>query len=47
MAIPKAGNALHLRHNWAAQQLRLTAEDLAELDQHFAPPRTKQLLAMR
>ncbi len=47
MAIPKAGNALHLRHNWAAQQLRLTADDLAELDQHFAPPRTKQLLAMR
>ncbi|KPF44766.1 hypothetical protein IP87_07140 [beta proteobacterium AAP121] len=47
MAIPKAGNALHLRHNWAAQQLRLTAEDLAELDLHFAPPRTKQLLAMR
>ena len=47
MAIPKAGNALHLRHNWAAQQLRLTAEDLAELDQHFTPPRTKQLLAMR
>jgi diketogulonate reductase-like aldo/keto reductase len=47
MAIPKAGNALHLRHNWAAQQLRLTPDDLAELDLHFAPPRSKQLLAMR
>ena len=47
MAIPKAGNALHLRHNWAAQQLRLSTEDLAELDQHFAPPKQKQVLATR
>ncbi len=47
MAIPKAGNALHLRHNWAAQQLQLTTEDLAELDRHFAPPRGRQPLAVR
>lgn len=47
MAIPKAGNALHLRHNWAAQQLQLTADDLAELDRHFAPPRGRQALAVR
>ncbi len=47
MAIPKAGNALHLRHNWAAQHLRLTTEDLAELDRHFAPPRGRQPLAVR
>ncbi|MDO9073415.1 MAG: aldo/keto reductase [Rubrivivax sp.] len=47
MAIPKAGNALHLRHNWAAQQVRLTAEDLAELDHHFAPPTERQPLAVR
>ncbi|MBA4178026.1 MAG: aldo/keto reductase [Leptothrix sp. (in: Bacteria)] len=47
MAIPKAGNALHLRHNWAAQQLRLGADDLAELDRHFAPPRKRQPLAVR
>lgn len=47
MAIPKAGNPLHLRHNWAAQQLRLSADDLAELDLHFAPPRGKQVLATR
>jgi diketogulonate reductase-like aldo/keto reductase len=38
---------VHLRHNWAAQQLRLTAEDLAELDHHFEPPRGKQALAVR
>lgn len=47
MAIPKAGNALHLRHNWAAQQLQLGAEDLAELDRHFAPPAGRQPLAVR
>jgi len=47
MALPKAGNALHLRHNWAAQQLRLTADDLAELDRHFAPPEGKQPLVTR
>lgn len=47
MAIPKAGNALHLRHNWAAQRLQLTPQDLAELDRHFAPPQGKQVLAVR
>lgn len=47
MAIPKAGNALHLRHNWAAQQLQLSPEDLAELDRHFAPPSGRQPLAVR
>jgi diketogulonate reductase-like aldo/keto reductase len=47
MAIPKAGNALHLRHNWAAQQLRLTVEDLTELDRCFAPPSGRQPLAVR
>jgi len=47
MAIPKAGNALHLRHNWAAQQLHLSAADLAEIDAAFPPPRRRQSLAMR
>ncbi len=47
MAIPKAGNPLHLRHNWAAQGLRLSAGDLAELDAAFPPPRHKQPLAVR
>jgi diketogulonate reductase-like aldo/keto reductase len=47
MAIPKAGNALHLRHNWAAQRLQLTIEDLTELDRHFGPPRGRQPLAVR
>jgi diketogulonate reductase-like aldo/keto reductase len=47
MVIPKAGNALHLRHNWMAQELVLTEADLAELDRHFPPPRRKRPLAMR
>jgi diketogulonate reductase-like aldo/keto reductase len=47
MAIPKAGNALHLRHNWAAASLKLDAADLAALDRSFAPPRRRQALATR
>ncbi len=47
MVLPKAGNALHLRHNWAAQQLHLDASDVAELDRLFPPPRHKQPLAVR
>jgi len=47
MAIPKAGNPVHLRHNWAAQELALSAADLAELDAQFPPPRRRQPLAVR
>ena len=47
MAIPKAVQALHLRHNWQAARLRLRPEDTAELDHVFAPPRRKKPLAMR
>ncbi len=47
MAIPKAGNPLHLRQNWTAQQLDLSPADLAELDHHFAPPHGRQPLAVR
>jgi diketogulonate reductase-like aldo/keto reductase len=46
VAIPKAVRAEHLRANWAAQDLRLTPEDLARLDAAFPPPRRKQRLAM-
>lgn len=45
MVIPKAGNALHLRHNWAAQSLVLRADDLAELDRLFPPPAGPRPLA--
>jgi len=49
MALPKAGSALHLRHNWAALALAkaLSADDLAELDGAFPPPRRKQPLSVR
>jgi diketogulonate reductase-like aldo/keto reductase len=46
MLLPKAGNALHLRHNWAAQELQLSADDLAELDRSFPPPARKSPLAV-
>lgn len=47
MAIPKAGSAVHLRHNWSARQLVLGDEDLALLDRRFPPPRRPVPLAMR
>ena len=47
MAVPKAGNAVHLHQNWAAASLRLDEADLAQIDQIFAPPLQKRPLAMR
>ncbi len=49
MALPKAGSALHLRHNWAAQGLSaaLQQDDLAWLDRHFPPPARKLPLSVR
>lgn len=46
LAIPKAGTVAHMRLNLAAQELVLSAQDLAELDGAFAPPRRKEPLAM-
>jgi len=46
VAIPKAGTAAHVRENRAAADLRLTDEDLRELDRAFAPPRRKIALEM-
>lgn len=47
IAIPKAVDPLHVRENRAALDLVLTAPDLAELDQAFAPPRRAAPLEMR
>lgn len=47
MAIPKAVQALHLRHNWAAASLPLDADDFAQLDRVFPRPRRRGPLAMR
>ncbi|MGK7867075.1 aldo/keto reductase [Falsiroseomonas sp. E2-1-a20] len=46
IAIPKASDPAHVRANAAARDLRLAAEDLAELDAAFPPPRRKRSLAM-
>jgi diketogulonate reductase-like aldo/keto reductase len=47
VAIPKASNPAHVRENRAALDLRLTKEDLKELDEAFPPPRKKVPLGMR
>jgi len=46
VVIPKASNPAHVRENRAALDLKLTEEDLAELDRAFPPPRRKTELAM-
>jgi diketogulonate reductase-like aldo/keto reductase len=45
-AIPKAGTPAHVEENRAALDLRLTGEDLAELDDAFPPPEEEQPLEM-
>ena len=46
VVIPKATALAHVEENLAALDLRLTAEDLATLDQAFPPPREATPLAM-
>jgi diketogulonate reductase-like aldo/keto reductase len=46
VAIPKAVQPAHIRANRAAYDLKLTAEDLADVDRAFPPPRKKTALAM-
>ena len=46
-AIPKAGTPAHVEENRVALDLRLTGEDLAELDGAFPPPEEEQPLEMR
>ena len=46
IAIPKAAKLDHVRDNRAALDLVLTAQDLAELDASFPPPRSKRPLDM-
>jgi diketogulonate reductase-like aldo/keto reductase len=45
-AIPQSGRLEHVRENRGALDLRLTSDDLADLDRAFPPPRRKQTLAM-
>lgn len=46
IAIPKASDPAHVRENAAAADLTLTAQDLAEIDAAFPPPRRKRSLEM-
>jgi diketogulonate reductase-like aldo/keto reductase len=46
IAIPKAVRAQHVRDNIAALEIKLTAEDLADLDKVFPPPQRKRPLEM-
>lgn len=46
VAIPKSVSEVHLRDNYRAASLELNAEDLAEVDASFPPPKRKRALAM-
>ena len=46
IAIPKAVSEKHLRENRAAADIVLSADDLAELDKAFPPPKRKRSLEM-
>ena len=47
ISIPKATNPQHVRENRAALDIKLTQEDLHELDRAFKSPSRKMSLAMR
>jgi diketogulonate reductase-like aldo/keto reductase len=47
IVIPKAGTVEHTRENRAALDLRLTRDDLADLDRAFPPPKAARPLEMR
>jgi diketogulonate reductase-like aldo/keto reductase len=44
IAIPRSGKAEHVADNRAASDIKLTEQDVAELDRAFPPPRSKQPL---
>jgi diketogulonate reductase-like aldo/keto reductase len=46
IVIPKAGSRAHVEQNRKALDIVLSANDLAELDRAFPPPKRKQSLAM-
>jgi diketogulonate reductase-like aldo/keto reductase len=46
IVIPKAVRQEHLRENFGAASLTLSADELAAIDRHFPPPRRKTSLAM-
>ncbi|PBC22609.1 MULTISPECIES: aldo/keto reductase [unclassified Mesorhizobium] len=46
IAIPKASSQEHVRQNFAALDIKLTGEDLADLDRAFPPPTRRRGLEM-
>jgi diketogulonate reductase-like aldo/keto reductase len=46
IAIPKASNEKHVRDNAQSIEIKLTTEDLVELDREFPPPKSKRPLPM-
>jgi diketogulonate reductase-like aldo/keto reductase len=46
IAIPKASNEKHVRENAESAKIRLTKQDLAEIDREFPPPKSKRPLPM-
>jgi diketogulonate reductase-like aldo/keto reductase len=46
IAIPKASTAAHVRDNAASLKIKLTKEDLTDLDREFPPPKSKKSLPM-
>jgi diketogulonate reductase-like aldo/keto reductase len=46
IAIPKATTEAHVRDNAAALKIKMTKEDLTDLDREFPPPKSKKPLPM-
>jgi diketogulonate reductase-like aldo/keto reductase len=45
IAIPKASNETHVRENARSLKIKLTKQDVAEIDRAFPPPKSKEPLA--
>jgi diketogulonate reductase-like aldo/keto reductase len=45
IAIPKASRDAHVRDNAASFKIRLTKEELTELDRKFPPPKSRKPLS--
>ena len=46
IAIPKASNEAHVRDNAGSLEIKLTKEDLTDLDREFPPPKSKRPLPL-
>ncbi len=46
ISIPKTGSVTRARENRDAMDIHLTADDLADLDRAFPPPKRKRSLEM-